>query len=446
MKLILPMKTSSTLQTISALLTIAGLTIGWAGTLLGQQPEKCGSHQAILYQERLTPGYMQLVNQQFEDAKRLASARVTNTVYTIPVVVHIVYNTPAQNLADSVVFNQLATLNEDFQRLNSDTVNMRPVFDMVKGNPHIQFELATVDPSGITRTATSQASFGSSSFFSGDYSDLEKVKSTANGGIDPWDQSRYMNIWVCNMEIFNQPFIQGYATPPLNLPNWQMYYAMNYGISDGVNIQYQYFGSNNPNPIFDLGVPAVNKGRILTHEAGHYLGLRHIWGDGDCTQEDGIGDTPNADAANDFGCPFSNNTCVDNILGTDLPDMVENFMDYSDQTCTNSFTQGQVDVMRSVLVNQRADLVSGITAADVSGNVSNDNLVVYPHPFSSSFTVQVEEEGSMELMDVYGHLLLKEPVTMGDHPVMLDNLPAGTYVLRMINLEFSQKSRLVVKL
>ena len=113
--------------------------------------------------------------------------------------------------------------------------------------------------------------------------DLEKVKSTADGGIDPWDQSRYLNIWVCDMSIFGVTALLGYATPPAGLPNWPP--GSSGTLGDGVVIQYQAFGSNNPNQI---GQGIVVKGRTPSHEVGHYLGLRHIWGDGDCTAEDGI--------------------------------------------------------------------------------------------------------------------------------------------------------------
>ena len=314
--------------------------------------------EAIQYQESITPGFINQVNKAFETAKAYSQNNPTksNAIYTIPVVVHVVYNTPQQNLDDSVILNQIQILNDDYQRMNADTVNMRSDFDIVKGSPQIEFVLAQIDPSGspttgITRTNTASPSFGSLAIISGDFTDLEKVKSTVDGGIDPWDQSRYLNIWVCNMSVdfFGTEItaLLGYATPPTGLPNWPP--GSTAGMSDGVVIQFQSFGSNNPNILDAGGGPIDVRGRTPVHEVGHYLGLRHIWGDGDCAAQDGIDDTPNADAQSNSDCDITKNTCVDNIQGVDLPDMVENYMDYSAETCQNSFTQGQVDLMHGVL-------------------------------------------------------------------------------------------------
>src|SRR3989338_7396146 len=266
------------------------------------QHERCMTTQAMQYQESLTPGYLQSVNSVFEQAKAYASNQPKSMIlYTIPVVVHIVYNTPAQNIADSVIEDQIRILNEDFQRMNADTVNMRPDFDPVKGSPQIQFVLAQIDPNGmptngITRTSTGTTTFGSLALLGGSFADLEKIKSTADGGEDPWDQTRYLNIWVGNMafDLLGNEIIAllGYATPPDGLPNWPP--GSTNGLSDGVVIQYHCFGSNNPN-VLDVGAGPIDvRGRTPVHEVGHYLGLRHIWGDGDCTAQDGIDDTPNA--------------------------------------------------------------------------------------------------------------------------------------------------------
>jgi len=286
------------------------------------QHERCGTPQAIQYQDQLTPGYAQMVRETFDAAK--ANQNKSNSIYTIPVVVHVVHNTAAQNLPDSVILNQIEILNQDYNRDNPDTVNLRSEFFPIAGNPQIKFQLAQIDENGIpttgiTRTSTSTTSFGSLAVLGGSFADLEMVKSTAGGGHDPWDQSRYMNIWICNMAIdfFGQqiPAILGYATPPPGLPNWPG--GSTNGLSDGVVLQFQAVGSNNPNSL-DTGGGVIDvEGRTATHEVGHYLGLRHIWGDGDCTEEDGVDDTPNADAESQQDCNPSKNTCTDNILGQD---------------------------------------------------------------------------------------------------------------------------------
>jgi len=364
--------------------------------------EQCLSHKAIAYQDELSPGFEEHVDEQFELAKHTPLTKTEkSTKYTIPVVVHVVYNTEDQNLEDSVILRQIETLNEDYQRTNADTANMRPDFDIVKGSPNIEFELTQTNPqgqpsTGITRTETSQETFGDIGLISGDFSELEKVKQTAEGGHDPWDQSRYLNIWVCNMEVFNSPALLGYATPPAGLPNWPP--GSNPNLIDGVVIQYQAFGSNNPN-VLDAGQgPVTVMGRTTTHEVGHYLGLRHIWGDGDCNEQDGIDDTPNAEDQSQQDCDDTKNTCVDTIQGTDLPDMIENYMDYSAETCQNSFTQGQVDLMRGVLNNQRYDLVHDNPA---SVKEQTTEAKIYPNPAQDQITV-VLENGTAETIEVLG--------------------------------------------
>ena len=433
------------------LLTIGLFLIGMSGN--AQQIDRCLSPQAIDYQESLTPGYKAHVNEIFEQAKAMVvnHEQKSGAVYTIPVVVHVVHNIPQQNLPDSVIFNQIQVLNEDYQRMNADTVNMRPSFDPVKGNPKIKFVLAQIDPnglptSGITRTNTSTASFGSLALIGGDFSDLEKIKSTADGGEDPWDQARYLNIWVGNMSVnfLGQEItaLLGYATPPSGLPNWPP--GSTNGLSDGVVIQYQAFGANNPNVLDAGGGPIDVLGRTTVHEVGHYLGLRHIWGDGDCTAEDGIDDTPNADAQSNQDCDITKNTCTDNILGVDLPDMVENYMDYSAETCQNSFTQGQVDLMYGVLELQRYDLVHGNPAG-----VSEEEFasaVVYPNPSNGLYTIEFNQEVSkVTVTDIYGHEILTVPHPLLKLPLNIQSQPNGMYFISYENKEGFSNSQRIIK-
>ena len=185
------------------------------------------------------------------------------------------------------MINQLNILNADFGRLNADTTNMRDTFQTVVGDSFIRFELADIDPdgnptTGITHTYTDETSFLS---FGGGGGIAEGVKSNAEGGIDPWDQDHYLNIWICDMSFAGTPFVLGYATPPDGLPHWPV--GSTDGMSDGVVLQYEFVGSNNPNPVDLGGGPLEILGRTATHEVGHYLGLRHIWGDGDCTAKMG---------------------------------------------------------------------------------------------------------------------------------------------------------------
>lgn len=413
------------------------------------QVEQCLSHQAIQYQNALTPGYASAVNQTFEDAKALQNK--SNFDYTIPVVVHVVYNTSAQNLPDSVILNQIQVLNEDYNRENADTVNLRSEFHPIAGDPKIRFVLAQIDENGapttgITRTSTSTQSFGSLATLGGDFTQLEMVKSTAGGGHDPWDQSRYLNIWVCNMAITfggqSFPAILGYATPPANLPNWPPG-SVN-GLSDGVVLQYQVVGRNNPIPL-DTGNGAVDvKGRTATHEVGHYLGLRHIWGDGDCNLQDGIDDTPNADSESQQDCNPSKNTCTDNILGQDLPDMIENYMDYSAESCQNSFTQGQADLMHGILDGPRFDLVNNNPAHIVELNEIQWNIM--PNPTNGWVRILSQDViKSVEVFNPQGkRIVIYTPKTQNT-TLHLEGFAAGVYIVQISNGQQFARKRIVLQ-
>lgn len=422
------------------------LSLTFSITAISQEIPRCLSHQAIQYQESLTPGFAHHVNDVFNSAKSLAINPEQKTGnHVIPVVVHIVHNLAEEDLADSVIHNQIQILNEDYNRLNADTVNMRPDFDIVKGAPEVQFVLAQIDENGlpttgITRTQTATTSFGSIGVITGDFTDLEKVKSTADGGHDPWDQTRYLNIWVCDMSVLGFTALLGYATPPAGLPNWPP--GSTNGLSDGVVIQYQAFGSNNPNPL-DAGAGPIDvRGRTATHEVGHYLGLRHIWGDGDCTAQDGIDDTPNADAQSSSDCDPSKNTCLDNIQTIDLPDMIENYMDYSAETCQNSFTAGQSSLILGVLEVERYDLVHG-NPASISTLESN-SLALFPNPAIQSITLMFEGDlESYSIIDIYGKTVAKGAAISSGESIDVSSFENGVYFFQFESEGKTQSKRFI---
>ena len=352
----------------------------------------------------------------------------SGAVYRIPVVVHIVYNTNEENLSDNLIRSQIEVLNQDFRRLNADAVNTRDVFKNVAADAEIEFYLAETDPegkptSGITRTKTEKTSFLdlgldflvlfqaalecgidltnpdltdeqilciteflAENGFDPDalISQIDDIKYDDKGGIDPWNQKKYLNIWVGNFAVdilgMSQPFVLGYAYPPVGAPLFpEGSLPEGYEKDDGVVIHYQVFGKNNP----QAGTleSTNNNGRTCVHEVGHYLGLRHVWGDGDCTVDDGIADTPEmesesqVEAFNNCAELQSKNTCNDGA--NDLPDMFENYMDYSPESCQNMFTQQQVNMMRAMLEGPRAELV-GLNSS--TKNVSFVNNAVYPNP------------------------------------------------------------------
>lgn len=340
----------------------------------------CGHDLVINSNETNYPGYKQQLNRVFEQAKRQGrksrEAR-DQQVYTIDVVVHVVWKDTIENLPDTLIQAQIAALNEDYRRLNANASDVRPIFAGVVGDPEIEFNLTM-----INRVQTNEEF--SIDFLSGALPD--NVKQTANGGSDASDTDLSLNIWICKIQPITLGGITlgqilGYAYPPADLPNWPAGQGAPSPELEGVVIDFRAIGPGNPNTI-DLGMGVIpNEGRTPVHEIGHYLGLRHIWGDGGgftgndgCTVDDGIADTPNAADQSEFDCDVMKNTCMD--AANDLPDMIENYMDYSAETCMNSFTIGQIDLMRGVLEGPRCGLINFMPVAEFSSSLTGDMLTV----------------------------------------------------------------------
>ena len=252
----------------------------------------------------------------FIEAKKNKNVQaLVEGVVTIPVVVHIVYNGAAENISDAQIASQMAVLNEDYRKMNADVGNTPAEFSDLTADSQIEFVMATTDPDGnatdgITRTSSTKASYNYLT---------DEVKFDATGGKDAWPSDQYLNMWVCDIS----GGILGYAQFPGGP-----------AATDGVVMDVLYFGDENfATPPFDLG-------RTATHEVGHWLNLRHIWGDGGCGVDDGVADTPSQGGSN-FGCP----TYPFVSCGTN--DMFMNYMDYVDDFCMVMFSNGQKDRMRA---------------------------------------------------------------------------------------------------
>ena len=290
-------------------------------------------NQSVTYQERRA-----LIDNRalaYEDQTR-SIAR--SGVLTIPVVVHVVHNPadPAQDISVAQVQSQIDVLNEDFRAGNQDVSQVPPVWTDRVADCRIEFRLASQDPDGnptdgITRTPSSVPFFTT---------ELDDVKSSATGGADPWPSDDYLNMWVCNeLRDGIGRVILGYAQFPGGPPT-----------TDGVVIANFCFGKGGTaQPPFDLG-------RTATHEIGHWLDLRHIWGDdrGSCSGSDLVDDTPNqADAT--FNSPaFPQISCNNGPDGN----MFMNYMDYTDDAAMFMFTNGQSRRMDACLDGARASFLA----------------------------------------------------------------------------------------
>lgn len=256
-------------------------------------------------------------------------------IYRIPVVVHVVHNGEpvgtGPNISQAQVESQIEVLNEDFRRIAGTNG-----FHVNGVDTQIEFFLAPADPTGapLNEPGIHRYDGGRAIWPTGFASSVDTQLKPATF----WDPDRYFNIWTVNFGGFIGRNLLGYAQFPSEsgLPGLNA----NEGPAetDGVVVGYKYFGRGN----FPELNATYNLGRTCTHEVGHWLGLRHIWGDGDCTLDDFCSDTPISDGPN-YSCS-PHESC-----GT--ADMIENYMDYTEDYCMSLFTQDQKERMMQVLEN-----------------------------------------------------------------------------------------------
>jgi hypothetical protein len=378
------------------------------------QTQKCSS--AEIYQQRAinnpelistrTNLEQQTQNWIFENG----SKEKTRNIITIPVVVHVIYKTTAQNVSDAQIQSQIDALNKDFRLFNTDSLDDSHPFWSITADSQIEFCLAQRDPqgnptNGITRTQTSVTSFN------GD----ESEKFTASGGKDGWNSQKYLNIWVCNLG----GDLLGYATFPSDLSVFPTY--------DGVVINYTAFGT------MGTAVSPNNKGRTGTHEVGHWLNLFHIWGDDACG-DDLVADTEVAFESNYF-CPSfphnPNSTCGSSQFG----EMYMNYMDYVDDACMVMFTFGQANRMRAALAGPRVGLLTSNGCEPTTNSlneISNNTFNISPNPSESFVLVQSQTNNTVDvsILNILGEKV-KSLGKIDTFPfeINIKDLPNGTYFI-----------------
>lgn len=336
-------------------------------------------------------------------------------VITIPVVVHVLYNTENQRLSTIQVQSQIDALNRDFRKLNADTINIPGPFAIYAADTKIKFELAKVDPEGYATTGIIYKKTNETNWQQND-----NMKFSSSGGSDAWNSKFYLNLWVCNLS----KNLLGYATFP----------GSN-SAKDGVVIRTDVFGT------LGNGSSAYNKGRTTTHEVGHWLNLKHLWGDKDCG-DDGVYDTPQQKTYNS-GCSSFPKITPGSCNSGSSGDMFMNYMDFSDDACITMFTYGQKERMR-ILFSEggaRADILRSPALGnpwktkpeDENNTISIMNISIYPNPVTNTIYFR-NNEGNVIIPDEYriynaqGHLLLyglKSPI------VQSGRLSTGIYFARI---------------
>jgi len=336
-------------------------------------PRTCATEQANDLQQKqlrkLIPGYKPTMATK---ARPAAGLRTTAMTYTLPVVVHVINDGEpvgvGSNISQAQVQSQLDVLNEDYRNRNADGTQVPAAFQPLRSDMQVQFVPASIDPNGnlmaepgIDRVNRNTKGWTAPPY--GSTSSLSYIENTIKPG-SYWDPNRYLNIWVMNLG----GNLLGYAQFPDNTASLGGLSALGgSAATDGVVILYAAFGR-----VGTLTAP-YNKGRTLTHELGHWFGLRHIWGDDErlndtCSGSDYADDTPNQ-AVQNYGCPtFPHVTCSNGPNG----DLFMDYMDYVDDGCMQLFSASQKDRLQAIMAagTPRRSILASSTVACPNGVVA----------------------------------------------------------------------------
>jgi hypothetical protein len=396
---------------------------------------RCGTMEHMEYLKQQDPGLEQQLKEYNETLQQWIAKNPegskSRAVRTIPIVFHVIYNAAAENISDAQILSQLKAVNEDFSRTNADASQTPAAFQSVAGNPNIQFCMAQRDPSGkatngIVRKQTTKTGWSTD----------DAVKSTAKGGDDAWDVTKYYNIWVCN---FTDATLLGYGEFPTGTA------SKTYGYVG----TYKYTGTtSNVKPPF-------NKGRTTTHEMGHCFNLFHIWGDENaCTGTDQCADTPNQAKASGGKPTYPlKDACTTVSPGV----MFMNYMDYSDDDVMNMFTVGQVARMDAVINNAPYNkLLTSNGCSPLTGiddEIANSyELNVFPNPNDGNFTLSfngVEKaDYQIDLKNALGQSVYTETVNgfVGNYAkaLNLEKYGKGVYMISISNTKHQAVQKMII--
>ena len=329
----------------------------------------------------------------------------SRSVITIPIVVHVVYNSSDENIPDEQIHSQIDILNQDYRALNAEIPSIPSEFQPLIADTEIEFCLAAVDPDGnqtigITRTFTNNpVGIGGTS----------AIHYSAQGGQDAWDTDRYLNIWVAKFA----GGIGGIASfPGIGPPE-----------EDGVEINYLQFGNINVQPPYHLG-------RTLTHEIGHYLNLEHPWGPAitDCCESDFVDDTPESCETYIGQCPAHPS------VSCSMPDMFMNYMFYSNDECLGMFTLGQKMRMLTTLNTVRSGLLDSEACDFVPTEEPADEMAVkiLSNPASQKFRFEINklhQTGFVKIFDVAGREVFSKKINkVGVQEVDIEGVKRGVHL------------------
>lgn len=360
----------------------------------------------------------------FEQQVRGGRLQKSETVFLIPLVVHVVYKNFAENISTAQILSQIDVMNEDFRKRNADTTNVEPEFSIA--DSRIEFCLARRDPNGNVTTGINRVS-----------TTLDNIGVTEQYHViqPAWNPDHYLNIWVGDYgPDGGGNEILGGASPP-GEPNRNR---------DGIMISFRAFGTSG------TATAPYNHGRTTVHELGHWFNLYHPWGinSASCGDDDQVADTPNQDQVY-FDCPPNPSmSCLSK-------DMLSNFMGYVDDQCMGNFSEGQKDRMRNSLVLQRPSLLlsKGCLAVGLDENQAILNSIqLFPNPANNEFTLAVNQNDAikgaiLKMYDLNGRIVFHKALedNQKQYQIATDHLKAGIYLVQIIYAEAANTFKLSVQ-
>jgi len=339
----------------------------------------------------------------------------------ISVVFHILKAEEDEFLSEERILSQIEVLNEDFQAANNDLNLVPDLFQSSIGNLDVKFKLANLDPlgnvtNGIIRSDTELNLLGDLINFDG----RQSVKHDNLGGSEAWDTNRYLNIWVA---------AKGSVIAESTFP------VMAGLDEDGIIIDPKFIGR-----LDNFNAP-LNLGRILTHEIGHYLGLRHLWDEiDDCDiSDDGLEDTP-MQLNPYFDCP------THPAISCGSADMFMNFMNFTDDACMHFFTKGQVEKMESTLTLERADLVDNDSATvDLENILDALDFAQSANKIVFKLNENLIKLNKLEIFSINGKKLKEIDLSQNfDVHINTNAFISGVYILRFESTKTSFSKKIVI--
>jgi hypothetical protein len=417
--------------------TIARLiaTVFLASTILPVFGQKCMSAMRRNASLHRNPALIDVVNDinkfTAEWIKDQGGKLNRREVLTIPVVVHVLWRQPAENISGAQIQSQIEVLNRDFRKLNDNLKETPGAFMGLAADVELEFCLATIDPlgnetDGITRTQTQVDNIGEADDWFKDH----------RGGVAPWDNTKYVNIWVCDI---GDDGTLGFASPPGTADPPE---------SDGLVIGHQFFGT--------IGTASASEfndlGRTTTHEMGHYFNLEHLWGPdaGGCGEDDFVDDTPLQDIESEECHRFP---LFDDCTSSGSGIMFNNFMDYTDDICMTMFTRGQKDRMLAAVNGPRSTLLNSNVCAPTTSARSyaftQNAFKTFPNPAQNSMVISpmnqvASKQLKAELYSVLGHKELDFLID-GETDLDLSEVPNGIYLLICNDISAAPQKIIIAK-